>query len=235
MSPEDFVNLTVKRGASGTSISFSEAATLMLEWNLEVFRLARNKGLYNTIVTNGYMTPEVLDLMMNAGLDAANVDVKGCEPQLRELCGISLQPVLDNILHMLERGVHVELTTLVVPELSDTLECLDSIASWILEKTGKKTPWHINYYHPDSKYLKVSPPLELHMEAKALAKRKGLEFVYIGNVGRRGLEDTICPGCNSVNVIRDAFSSTVVAADDKGNCVNCGYDLAIDFRTGGSV
>lgn len=232
MSPEEFVNLAQKRGASGTSISFSEAATLMLEWNIEVFKLARDKGMYNTIVTNGYMTPDALDLMVEAGLDAANVDVKGCDPQVRKVCGISLQPVLDNILHMIERGVHVEITTLVVPELSDTLDCLDSIASWILEKAGKKTPWHINYYHPDYKYLKQSPPLDVHLEARETAKQKGLEFVYIGNVGKRGLEDTVCPRCGTVCVERLSMSSRVLAADNKGKCTSCGYDLAIDARTG---
>ncbi len=232
LSPEDFVILAQKRGASGTSISFSEAATLMLEWNIEVFRIARNRRMYNTIVTNGYMTPEAIDLLVDAGLDAANVDVKGCEPQVREMCGIHLQPVLDNILHMIKRGVHVEVTTLVVPELSDTLECLDRIATWIMENTGKKTPWHINYYHPDYKYLKQSPPLDVHMEASEEAKSKGLEFVYIGNVGRRGLEDTVCPGCETVNVERRAMSSSVIAVDNSGQCTNCGYDLAIDLRTG---
>ncbi|MHA2425714.1 MAG: radical SAM protein, partial [Candidatus Thorarchaeota archaeon] len=227
LSPEQFIDSALKRGSHGTSISFSEAATLMLEWNLDVFRLARKKGMFNTIVTNGYMTKEAIDLMVDAGLDAANVDVKGCEPEVRKICGIGLQPVLDNILHMKEKGIHVEVTTLVVPELSDTVECLDSISTWILESAGRKTPWHINFYHPDYKYLKQSPPLSLHMDARELAKRKGLEFVYIGNVGRRGLEDTICPDCDSVNVERNSFSSNVRAVDNAGNCANCGYDLAI--------
>ena len=71
VSPEQFVDMAQSRGSEGTSISFSEAATLMLEWNLEVFEIARNRGLYNTIVTNGYMTMEALDLMIDAGLDAA--------------------------------------------------------------------------------------------------------------------------------------------------------------------
>ena len=57
----------------------------MLEWNIAVFRLAKERGLYNTIVTNGYMTSDAMDLMIDAGLDAANVDVKGCEPLIRRI------------------------------------------------------------------------------------------------------------------------------------------------------
>ncbi len=231
LSPEQFVDTARKRGAQGVSISFSEAATLMLEWNLDVFKLARENGMYNTIVTNGYMTSEALDLMIDAGLNAANVDVKGCEPEVRKICGIGLQPVLENIIHMKENGVHVEITTLVVPELSDTIECLDKISTWILENVGKKTPWHINFYHPDYKYLKQSPPLELHLEAREKVKSKGLEFVYIGNVGKRGLEDTVCPRCDTVNVERYAMVSRLVAVDSDGKCSNCGYDLAIDLIT----
>ncbi|MHA1906104.1 MAG: AmmeMemoRadiSam system radical SAM enzyme [Candidatus Thorarchaeota archaeon] len=232
MSADEFVNLVQRKRAQGTSISFSEAATLMLEWNLEVFKLAREKGMYNTIVTNGYMSPEAIDLMVNAGLDAANVDVKGCEPEIQVECGIYLQPVLDNILHMIKAGIHVELTTLVVPGLSHSIDCLEIIASWIVRKTGKKTPWHINMYHPDYKYEKPPPSLSLLLEAREMARDNGMEFVYIGNVGGQGLEDTVCPNCGEINVERYLMSSKIQAVDEEGKCSNCGYNLAMIFQTG---
>ncbi|MFX1441739.1 MAG: radical SAM protein, partial [Promethearchaeota archaeon] len=175
VSPDQFVKMARKR-SRGTSISFSEAATLMLEWNIEVFGLAREKGLYNTIVTNGYMTPDALDLMIDAGLDAANVDVKGCEPQVRKICGIALQPVLDNITRMIERGVHVELTTLVVPRLSDDMECLETLACWILDNAGAKIPWHLNRYYPAYKYAEPATSLKQLIQARELAIKTGLEF-----------------------------------------------------------
>ena len=230
VSPEQFVTMAQRRGSEGVSISFSEAATLMFEWNLEVFRLAREQGLYNTIVTNGYMTPEALDLMIEAGLDAANVDVKGCEPQVRRICGISLKPVLNNILHMMERGVHVELTTLVVPGLSDDLECLKTLALWIVDKTGLITPWHLNRYHPAYEYTEHATSLELLIDARNLAKNLGLQFVYIGNVGEKGLEDTICPNCGSLCYERLQMSSRNVNTNSDGSCGECGYDLAIRFH-----
>lgn len=229
MSPEEFARRAQKRGSEGTSISFSEAATLMLEWNLDVFRLARAAGLYNTIVTNGYMTTEALDLMIDAGLDAANVDLKGCEPKVRKICGISLEPVLHNITHMVERGVHVELTTLVVPGLSDDLECLETLAEWILEATGPKTPWHVNRYYPAYEYDKPATPLDKLTKAKDLARSKGLEFCYIGNVGMRGFEDTVCPNCGVLCFERARHSSRNVATDETGSCSKCGYNLGIRF------
>jgi len=227
VSPEKFVNMAQKRGSNGTSVSFSEAATLMLEWNLEVFRIAKNRGLYNTIVTNGYMTPEALNLMIDAGLDAANVDVKGCEPQVRKMCGINLQPVLDNILLIIERNVHVELTTLIVPGLNDDMECLETIAKWILEYAGPKTPWHLNRYHPAYEYTRPSTSLGLLNKAREMARKTELEFVYIGNVGIRGLEDTVCPRCGTLCYERLGFSSRNVATDTDGKCRECGYDIGI--------
>lgn len=230
MSPEKFVSMAQNRGSEGISISFSEAATLMLEWNLEVFRLARERGLYNTIVTNGYMTPEALDLMIDAGLDAANVDIKGCEPLVRRKCGIQLQPVLDNILQMKERGVHVELTTLVVPGLSDNMDCLEMFSSWILENTGSKTPWHLNRYYPAYEYTEPPTPLDLLIQTRDMAMKAGLEFVYVGNVGKQGLEDTICPNCGSLCYERLRLRSRNVATDASGKCVKCGFDLTMQLR-----
>ncbi len=227
VTPEQFITMAKARGSQGVSISFSEAATLMFEWNLEVFNLAKDEGLYNTIVTNGYMTQEALDMMIDAGLDAANVDVKGCEPQVRKICGISLQPVQDNIVHMIERGVHVELTTLVVPRLSDSMDCLGSLAEWILDNAGSKTPWHLNKYHPSYKYKEPATSLELLTSVREMAKNRGLEFVYIGNVGRRGLEDTQCPKCESLCFERHWLSSRNIGTDANGKCIKCGYDLGI--------
>ena len=85
VSPEHFVQLTTDASCQGTSISFNEP-TLSLEWSLEVFRLSRSRGLYNTFVTNGYMTPESLSLLIDAGLDAMNVDIKGDAEVGRKYC-----------------------------------------------------------------------------------------------------------------------------------------------------
>jgi pyruvate formate lyase activating enzyme len=227
VSPEQFISMAQRRGSEGVSISFSEAAILMLEWNLEVFKLAKEEGFYNTIVTNGYMTLEALDLMIDAGLDAANVDIKGCEPQVRRICGIALQPVQDNVIHMIERGVHVELTTLIVPGLSDDMRCLNTLARWILDETGPKTPWHLNKYYPSYKYNEPATTLELLTQAREMAWEKGLEFVYVGNVGGKGLEDTLCPKCGTLCYERLRLSSRNVATNADGKCGKCGYDLAI--------
>jgi pyruvate formate lyase activating enzyme len=92
VSPQEFVSTAIDLGCQGTSISFNEP-TLSLEWSLEVFRLARARGLYNTFVTNGYMTADALDLLVEAGLDGMNVDVKGNSRAVRKYCGADVEVV----------------------------------------------------------------------------------------------------------------------------------------------
>jgi pyruvate formate lyase activating enzyme len=230
MSPEEFVMKAKNLGSEGTSVSLNEAATLMLEWNIKMFSIAKKNGLYNTIVTNGYMTTQALDLMINAGLDAANVDVKGCEQGVKRECGIDVHHVWDNLVHMKKRGIHVEITTLVVPGLSDDMNCLQSIAERIKADLGEKIPWHVNRYHPAYKYTAPATPLDVLLKARSIAKDIGLCFVYIGNVWKRGLEDTFCPSCGKKCYERFGFGSRNTGTDEFGNCRACGEDLFIRIK-----
>ncbi len=112
ISPEGFMRLVEERDCQGTSISFNEP-TLSLEWALDVFRLARRRGFFNTFVTNGYMTPEALSLLIEAGLDTMNVDVKGDALVVRKFCkGIEVEKVWSTCRLARGRGVHLEITTL---------------------------------------------------------------------------------------------------------------------------
>ena len=99
---------------------------------------------------------------------------------------------------MKKRGIHVEIATLVVPGLSDDLDCLSSIAQKIHSDLGEKTPWHINRYHPAYRYTAQATDLEILLEARKNAYDTGLRFVYVGNVWeKQGLEDTVCPSCDN--------------------------------------
>jgi pyruvate formate lyase activating enzyme len=227
MIPESFVNLTIRGGSGGTSISLNEAATLMLEWNIEVFRLAHSRGLYNTIVTNGYMTDEALRLLIEAGLDAANVDIKGCAEGVKRICNLNVGHIWENLSTMKERGVHVEVTTLVVPGLSDDRDCLLEIASRIVEDLGEDTPWHVNRYFPHYRFEESKTPLKTLLKAREIGLAQGLHFVYVGNVWQEGLEDTLCPTCGRIAYQRLGFSSKNTGTDKQGKCVGCGTELGI--------
>ena len=110
VSPEKLAPLPGRIGDVGVNFSFNEP-TMLLEYAVDVGRL----GARITYNTNGYMTEKALDALVEAGLEAANVDVKGDDHVYRRVLGARFDVVWRNIERMKKVGVHVELTILVVP------------------------------------------------------------------------------------------------------------------------
>jgi len=225
ISPEEFVEMALDWGCQGTSISFNEP-TLSLEWSLDVFRLAREKGLYNTYVTNGYMTAEALRLLIEAGLDAMNVDIKGDREAVKRYCKADVEPIWRNCREAIEAGVHIELTTLVIPTVNDDEEVLRGIARRIREELGDEIPWHINSYYPAYRFHQPPTPLSILERGWSIAKEEGLKFVYIGNVLGHRCQNTYCPDCGKLLIERRGLSVIAYELKD-GRCPRCGHPIPI--------
>jgi pyruvate formate lyase activating enzyme len=220
MSPENFVQRAVDLGCEGTSISLNEP-TLSLEWSLEVFRLARERDLYNTYVTNGYMTPEALQLLVEAGLDALNVDVKGDAEVVRQCCGTDVKKVWRNCQLAVQAGIWLEITTLVIPGVNDTDGILGGIAERIVTDLGPDVPWHVSGYHPAYRFTAPPTPVRTLERAWGIGKESELRFVYLGNVLGHRLENTYCPGCGVLLVGRRGLGMTRYRLE-RGRCPDCG-------------
>jgi pyruvate formate lyase activating enzyme len=229
-SPEAFVEKACRLGCQGTSISFNEP-TLSLEWSLEVFRLARPRALYNTIVTNGYMTPEALALLIEAGLDAMNVDMKGKPAAIRRYCrGIDAEKIWRNLRAAVEVRVHLEVTTLVIPGVNDGVSTLRETAERIVSSLGADVPWHVNGYFPAYRFQSPATPVAVLEQAWEIGKAAGLRFVYLGNVLGHAYADTPCPQCGML-LIKRAGITLVQSRLRDGQCPACG--LAIPGVWGG--
>jgi pyruvate formate lyase activating enzyme len=231
VSPEEFVAMTEENGCAGTSISFNEP-TLSLEWSLDVFRLARRRGLYNTYVTNGYMTPEALDLLVEAGLDAMNVDIKGDALGVRTYCkGVDMEKVWEACNGARQRGVHIEITTLVIPTVNDSDEVLRGIAGRIVSDLGPDVPWHVSAYFPAYRFH--APPTSVRTLERAwkVGRGEGLEFVYAGNVPGHPYDNTYCPSCNTMLIQRMGFE-VLMNNIRSGRCPKCGREIAGVWRQG---
>jgi len=223
--PGEFVARAQARGCQGTSISFNEP-TLNLEWSLEVFRIARATGLYNTFVTNGYMTQAALELLVEAGLDGMNVDVKGDAEAVREHCGAQVEVVWRNCRQARKLGVWVELTTLVVPGVNDDDACLERIARRIVTELGPDTPWHVSSYYPAYRFAAPPTPVATLERAREIGRRAGLRHVYLGNVPGHPGEHTFCPGCGAVLARRGLLRLHRCQVTPDGRCPRCGQDIA---------
>ncbi len=224
LSPEAFVRLAVEEGCQGTSISFNEP-TLSLEWSLEVFRLARQRGLYNTFVTNGYMTEEALGLLIAAGLDAANVDIKGDGPAVQRYCRADGEAVWRNCRHMREKGLWLEVTTLVIPTVNDDEAVWAGIARRIVAELGAEVPWHVNAYLPAYRFSAPPTPRRTLEQARRIGQEAGLRYVYVGNLPGHPGQHTYCLRCHTLLVER---AGLWVRANRlaQGRCPRCGEGIA---------
>ncbi len=212
----------------GTSLSFNEP-TLMFEYAIDLFPLAKRKGLKNTFVSNGYMTLKALQMLKEAGLDAINFDVKGDKQAVREYCQADVDVVWRNIKEAKKLGLHVEVTNLIVPDVNDSKEKILELIRKHLQAAGADTPLHFTRYYPA--YMFQAPPTQIRTleTARELAVREGVNFAYIGNVPGHKYENTYCPKCGTLLIERLGLSITKMNLTDSF-CPKCGRDIPIVIR-----
>lgn len=222
--PKDVVSGAEKTGCVSIAYTYTEP-TVFFEFAYDVSVLAKEKGIANLYVTNGFMTPEMLDTYGSL-LDAANVDLKSFSDKFyREICGARLEPVLDSLKHMKKMGVWVEVTTLVVPTLNDSLDELKQIASFIKLELGAETPWHISRFHPDYKLRNLpTTPIEVIHKAREIGLDCGLRYVYAGNVPGDVGENTYCYNCGGLLIKRYGFYVEENRVKES-RCPDCGVKI----------
>ena len=203
-SPEQIVNLALKFGAKSISYTYTEP-TIFFEYALDIAKLAKERGLRNIFVSNGYMTRQAIT-MIKPFLDAANIDLKFFnEDSYKNICAGSLAPVLNSIRFLKECGIWVEVTTLVIPGENDSDKELKGIADFIAG-IDKDMPWHVSGFHPDYKFQQLqATTLEVLKKSQDIGQQAGLNYIYIGNV-YGAVSDTICPGCKKLLIKREGFS-----------------------------
>ena len=217
-SPEEIVKAAIKYNCKSISYTYTEP-TIFFEYALDTAKLAKEKGLYNNFVTNGYMTKEALQ-MIKPYLDAANVDLKFFKDgSYKKICRANLDPVLDSIKFMHQLGIWVEVTTLVVTGENDSEEELTGIANFISD-LDKNIPWHVSRFHPDYQFADRRPTPEATLrKTQEIGKKAGLNYIYVGNVSGFG-NDTYCHNCKKLLIKREIFS--VLEYNIKtGKCLYC--------------
>ncbi|MCM8816530.1 MAG: AmmeMemoRadiSam system radical SAM enzyme [Candidatus Omnitrophica bacterium] len=223
ISPAEIVRLAKKYGCTSISYTYTEP-TVYFEFAYDCAVLAKQAGLKNNFVTNGYMSREALDKIAPF-LDAANVDLKGDENFYQKLCGAHLAPVLNNIRTMKERGIWVEVTTLVIPEYNDSDVVFDFLAE-SLSKISFEIPWHISRFYPTYKMADHYPtPVERIRQLRRRAIEAGFKYVYTGNIfGDQG-ENTFCPNCGFLLIEREGY---LVSQNNivNGACKKCRFKIA---------
>lgn len=230
MSPAEIVDKAMKNNCASISYTYTEP-TIFLEFALDTMKLAKKRGVKNVWVSNGFMTPETRELILPY-LDAINVDIKSFDDGFYEkYCGGRIGPILDNCRAFQRAGVWIEITTLVIPGLSDRDEMLRQIADFILQELGNATPWHLSAFSSAVSWKMRDIPdtsAERIRHACKIGKEAGLKFVYDGNIAGAEEENTYCPNCGQLNIKRSGY--VVRRFDAKGKCQNCGEDLHLVLK-----
>jgi len=220
-TPEEVVREALSRGCDSISYTYTEP-TIFMEFARDCAIQARTAGLTNVFVTNGYMSEESAALA-GAFLDGANVDLKGAtEEHYRKVCKAGLQPVLDTIKTLHEAGVWLEITTLVIPGYNDDTTSLEFLANCIAS-IDKSIPWHLSRFFPTYNLQDAPPtPLKTIERAVRVGEKAGLNYVYPGNVPGGMGNETLCPECGKILILRDGFTAQPVNLTGEGNCLICG-------------
>ena len=227
VSPEELVRLASQHHCAGVAWTYNEPS-IWFEYTLDSAKLAHAQGLYTVYVTNGFLTPEALD-MIGPWLDAWRVDVKGFDSEaymrlahVREWRGI-----LEVAVRARRKwDMHVEVVTNIIPGWNDDDAQLSGIAHWIVDELGELTPWHVTRFFPMHRLRDVPPtPVTTIEHAIELGRVAGLKFVYGGNVS--GIEeDTVCYSCGATVIKRTGYHAEITSLRGS-SCARCGAPLNI--------
>ena len=221
MSPEDLVRAAKRAGARIVTSTYNEPL-ITSEWAVEVFRHAKAEGLVCSYVSNGNGTEEVLEYL-RPWVSLYKVDLKGFRDRGYRDMGGTLERVLFTIRALHEKGFWLEVVTLVVPGMNDSLEELRDIARFLVS-VSPDIPWHVTAFHPDYKMDdRPATSVQALLRAAETGAAEGLHFVYAGNLpgAVRSWENTYCPGCRALLVERLGFRVLRNRMDTSGRCPEC--------------
>ncbi len=225
LSPEKIIQLAKRKKVPSISYTYGEPINYS-EYALDVMKMAHSEGLKNIWVTNGYFSDELMNAIASS-IDALNIDLKSfSEDFYRNICGGKLSPVLEAIKKMKE-SAWIEITTLIIPGLNDDPENLEKIADFIAG-LDRDIPWHLSAFSAAlSKDMKDrSDSTEKDLEkAYLIGKNAGINHIYLGNVFTSEKENTFCPQCGQVLIIRNGY--VIERLDHRGTCKNCGEKISL--------
>ncbi|UCG68183.1 MAG: AmmeMemoRadiSam system radical SAM enzyme [Thermoplasmata archaeon] len=221
VSPQKMVDMAVKEGDNGLCVSFQEP-TLLFEYCLDVFSLAKKKGLYNCFVSNGYQTQGSLEMLKDAGLDGLKIDLKGDEEVYKKYCeDVDVEKIWRNAQEAKKRGIHVEIVNLVITGVNHDEECIDYVIRNHLKYLGKDVPLHFTRYHPAYKFQNPATKIAILESAYEKAKKEGILFPYLGNVLGHEYENTYCPECGLELIKRRGHRVVKYNLDADNKCPKC--------------
>lgn len=218
VSPEQMVGLALEHRCQSIAYTYNEP-TIFYPYAKDIGVIAKEKGLKNIFVSNGFESPEIVKDMAS-WVDAANIDLKSWDDAYyKKVLKGGFEAVKETLTSMVAEGIWVEVTTLLIEGENDSDKDLSEMAEFIANDLGRHVPWHLSAFHPDYKMKDHHfTGLETLKRAGAIGKKAGLYYVYMGNVPVHG--DTYCPDCGELLIDRTGYRVAVNKLAD-GRCPKC--------------
>lgn len=228
MPPEHIVEMAKGMGCRSISYTYTEP-TIFFEYTYDTAKIAHREGLFNTYVTNGYMTVEAVDTI-DGLLDAATVDFKGsADPAFyKRFCGtVDVNPIFQSLAEMKRKKIHIEITNLIVPDGGDAKEPFTRLVKWIHDELGEETPLHILRFFSSYRYTGPETTSSAYLEELwKESKDLGMKYVYLGNVASAKYRNTYCPHCGRAIIERSGFEVSSIQIKE-GKCAFCGGSVNV--------
>lgn len=182
LEPSQIIDLARRNACESVAFTYNEP-TVFLEYAVAIAKEARAAGLGTVLVSNGWINPEPRQELY-ALIDAANIDIKGfSEKFYRDLCGGSLDVVLESCRHLRHvSGTHLELTNLVIPGYNDEDDLIIALLDWIAQELGADTPVHFSAYYPAGGFTAPPTPAGTLFHIRDLAVQRGFSRIRLGNI-----------------------------------------------------
>jgi len=224
-TPEQLIRSAIASGCSSIAYTYNEPI-IFYEYVIDSSKLAKNKGIKNVIVSNGFVNEKPLRDLCKF-IDGANIDLKAFNDEFyREVTFSRLQPVLDALKILHEEKVWLEITNLVIPGLNDDMKEIKQMCEWIKGNIGTEHPLHFTAFYPCYKLKdkQATSPATLK-RAREIALKTGLKYVYVGNIAADEQNNTYCPECKSL-LIERGYMNVIKNKIKKESCFNCGARIA---------
>ena len=220
LPPEVIVQLAIDKGCQSISYTYNEP-TIFHEYATDIAKIAREKGIKNIVVTNGFITKEAAQEFSEI-MDGANIDLKAFNDEFYEkTCKASLKPVLEAI-SIYKKKLWVEITNLIIEGKNDSVNEIEKMCKWIKQEIGEDTPIHFSKAFPLHKMKNIKPtPEKTLLDAKNIAE-KYLNYVYIGNTNIKDAQNTYCPACKKLIIQRENLNKNL--KNIKHRC-DCGEEI----------
>jgi pyruvate formate lyase activating enzyme len=218
VSPEQMVALAIEHGAASIAYTYNEP-TIFYPYAKDIGLIAKEKGIKNIFVSNGFESAAMVDDMAT-WVDAANIDLKSWDDAYyKKVLKGGLEEVKATLKRMVQNGIWVEVTTLLIEGHNDSEEQIRAMARFISQELGTHVPWHLSAFYPNYKMQEHhATKLATLLKAKAIGEEESLQYIYLGNIGVEGT--TKCPHCQTLLISRNGYGE-IVDHTKEGACPVC--------------